>query len=482
MKRLLVLILALLLALVSFTVQADSTEDLPTITITAIYYSAEVPQNDIVDDMLKDITGYDTEINWVPTMGYGDKINTMLASDSMTMITVVTDLKSSSYLNAVRDGLFWTLNDDIGDYENISRIGEARFNNVRLDGNIMGIPRGRDLVRQGFIYRKDWADEAGLDRPTTIEEVDNMIRTFAAREETSFGLTIGAGAGYPEGVQYLAIYNGAPNGYGYDSKGNFTHMWLTDEFQEAVEMFATWYADGMLNKNFIEVNAEDAKKFINTEETGFLFIFTDDIGNRFADLYVKNPSAELWYGLELNGRTFGTAGFNGAMVMSKTAVPNEEMLGHILTFIDRLGSPDWQTVIGSGVEGYSYDIVDGFAVQSTQEQTDWHAAYSAQYGQVNCYQGVLMPSITPKFIPAIEALNAERLLYVDTTIMNPTTPFVSETWTLIGETDLNPIMYDAINKYIMGQITTDEYKAQQQRWLDYGGADVIEEFRAQIEK
>ena len=132
----------------------------------------------------------------------------------------------------MRGRLFWTLNDDIGDYENISRIGEARFNNVRLDGNIMGIPRGRDLVRQGFIYRKDWADEAGLDRPTTIEEVDNMIRTFAAREETSFGLTIGAGAGYPEGVQYLAIYNGAPNGYGYDSKGNFTHMWLTDEFQK----------------------------------------------------------------------------------------------------------------------------------------------------------------------------------------------------------------------------------------------------------
>ncbi|MDR1373413.1 MAG: extracellular solute-binding protein, partial [Treponema sp.] len=111
----------------------------------------------MVNAKLQELTGYRVDINWIPTTAYSDKLNTMLASDALTHMVIPNDLKATSYINAVDDGLFWALNDYIKDYPNLVRVGDARYNNVKRNGNIMGIPRGRDLVRQGVIYRQDWA-------------------------------------------------------------------------------------------------------------------------------------------------------------------------------------------------------------------------------------------------------------------------------------------------------------------------------------
>lgn len=485
-KSILFLLVLSLLASLAVGPAALAEEDKPVITITSIYFSAEVPEYEPITAALEEITGYQVEINWIPTIGYEDKINTMLASDSLSMITTFTNLKSTAYLNAVDDGLFWELDDYIADYENIMKMGDARFANVKRNGSIMGVPRGRDLVRQGIIYRQDWAEEIGFtEQPQTVEDIDTMIRAFAERSETSYGIAAGCGQStnpsIPEGVPYLAIYMGAPHtDWGYDESGEFTHSWLTEPYTQAVEQFATWYADGLMNKNFLEISVEDSKKLMNTEETGFIFCYCDDMANRFADLYVKNADARLWYALQLNDTTFGTQGFNGTLAISKSATGDEETLKHCLTFIDRLGDTRWQDIISVGLEGEHYTLADGYATQDEAQNTAYSAT-GAQYGQINCYGGVIMPDVQFKTIASMEALKAERLLYVDTCKMDPTIPFVSDTNVLIGTTELDPIRCDAINKYIMGEITKEEYEAAQQRWLDAGGADVIAEFKAQIE-
>jgi putative aldouronate transport system substrate-binding protein len=455
----------------------------PVLTLTTMYFSAEVPESPAITQRMQELTGYKVDINWIPTTAYPDKINTMLASDSLTQMVVPVDLKATPYLNAVDDGLFWSLNDYIKDYPNLVKIGDARYNNVKRNGKIMGVPRGRDLVRQGLIYRQDWAEALGIrDQPKTFAEIDRMVRGFAARPETRYGIVAGSAAtnpGVPEGIDYLGVYFGAPLNWGNNKQGQFTHAWLTDEYTRAVEQFRTWYADGLLNKNFIEITPEDAKKILNTEEAGFIFIYTDDIQNRFADLGIKNPNARLWYALQIDGISFGTAGFNTEIAISKNAVKDESLLRHCLNFINGLGSPEWQNTVGVGLEGEHYTMVDGFATQNDQQNVKFSATAN-QYGQINCFGGVVLRSVPVKRIPAIEAIEVERLKYVDTCVMDPTTPYAAPTAVRIGVSDLDPIRCDAINKYIMGVIGKAEYQAAQQRWLAVGGAQVTKEFEDQI--
>jgi putative aldouronate transport system substrate-binding protein len=467
----------------SGTTTGQTAGDKPVLTLTSMYFSAEVPESPAITAKMQEITGYKVDITWIPTGAYGDKFNTMLASDTLTHLVIPNDLKSSPYLNAVDDGLFWALDGYIKDYPNLVKIGDARYNNVKRNGNIMGIPRGRDLVRQGIIYRQDWAEELGFrDQPKSFEEIDRMVRNFAERRETRYGIVMGCAGSNPAvsyGVNFLAIFFGAPQNYGYNKTGQFTHAWLTDEYTRAVDQWRTWYADGLVNRNFIEISGEDAKKILNTEEAGLVFEYTDDIQNRFNDLYIKNPNARLWYAMQINGITFGTTGFNASIAISKSAIKDESMLRHCLSFIDGLGNPEWQTVIGVGLEGDHYTIIDGYAAQNDQQNARF-AATANQYNQINCFQGIVMNPIPFKRILAIEAMSDERLKYVDTCVMDPTIPFVSPTTVRIGVSDLDPIRCDAINKYILGTIDKAAYQAAQRQWLEAGGAQVIKEFEDQV--
>jgi putative aldouronate transport system substrate-binding protein len=456
----------------------------PVLTLTSMYFTAEVPTHPAIDKRLEDLTGYKVNINWIPSTAYTDKFNTMLASNTLTDIVVVNDLKSSAYINAVDDGLFWTIDPYLKDYPHLVDIGEARYMNTKRNGKTYGIPRGRLLVRSGMNYREDWAEDLGIKgrQPSTLEDIDKMVRGFAARPGAKYGLIMGcAGSNpiVPSGVEWLAIYYGAPLNYGFDKSGKLVHAWLTDEYTRAVEQFRTWYADGLINKNFVEITNEGSYSFINAEEAGFVFITTDDIQSRFSDLYKKNPNARMWYAMQINNHTVGSAGFNAAFGFSTSAVKNENQLRHCLNFINNLAVPEWQTLINLGLEGEMYTMVDGYATQS-DIQNERFSATANGYAQINCYTGVYPVPVNMKRIPALEAMEVERLNYVDTCTMDPTTPYVSETFAKIGVSELDPIRVDAINRYIMGLIDNGAYQAAQKRWLDLGGTTVLKEFEDKI--
>ena len=83
------------------------------------------------------------------------------------------------------------------------------------------------------------------------------------------------------------------------------------------------------------------------------------------------------------------------------------------------------------------------------------------------------------------------------TVANPAEPYVSDTYstrgqpvtiTLDKEVDvsrgpqLEAIMSEANTKFIVGQISEDEWKAQRDRWLQQGGQKVIDELNKAYEE
>ncbi|MCF7953849.1 MAG: extracellular solute-binding protein [Spirochaetales bacterium] len=116
--------------------------------------------------------------------------------------------------------------------------GESVFepgalNNVKMgDGSLFGLPF--HFTAQGFWYRTDWFEEAGLDPPTTWDAILKAAEYFTDPAEKQYGLLIGT---KPEAYTqqcftHLATANDA---HLFDKDGNLSLS--TPEFREAVELY-----------------------------------------------------------------------------------------------------------------------------------------------------------------------------------------------------------------------------------------------------
>src|SRR5699024_12014415 len=72
-------------------------------------------------------------------------------------------LPISSLRDALASGLFWGVEDYLGDYPNIAAIDPKILDGARLDGVLYGVPQQQPLARYGVLVRQDWLDELGLD-------------------------------------------------------------------------------------------------------------------------------------------------------------------------------------------------------------------------------------------------------------------------------------------------------------------------------
>lgn len=489
MKKALALLLATLMLLSIVPAMAETTR--PVMTIDLISYAENDPTDDTFEAALEELTGYEIQINWIPTIGYADKINTLIASDSMSRITVVTKNRGTAFVNAARTGMFWQIDDYMADYENLAKLDPRVYNNVRIDGKLYGIPRDRALVRQGLAYRKDWADEAGLGRPKSLEDIKTMVETFSKREDVKFGLTTGYQAAdyLPEGLLYTAIMAGAPNTWGFNTKGEFTHAFTTEEYFNAVKIWREWYEKGYMNKNYLEINQDDGKNIaIVNGEAGFCFNYVDGLGTAYPELYANDAEAQMWFSYGFTNAVTGndvaiaTSGFNGVVAFSKTANPTEDDLKQCLDFCNKLTSTEAADIFNWGVEGYTYSIDEnGHGVRNEEQYAQFNST-CGYYGQINIFSVCNASTIDAAGLTELQlACRDEKFLWYDVAVGDLSTGLESQTWLEIGSTDLTPIMSDTINMYITGQIDEEGYWAGVEEWLAAGGQDVIDEYKAAYE-
>ena len=128
---------------------------------------------------VEDYTGTHLDIMWTPKDNYDDKLNLVLAGggDDMPQI-IATDTKSPAIINAARAGALWDVEELMKEFPHLKNAKPEVNDNIRIDGKLYGVYRGRALGRNGLTFRKDWADNLGLEAPETIEDVYNMLHAF----------------------------------------------------------------------------------------------------------------------------------------------------------------------------------------------------------------------------------------------------------------------------------------------------------------
>lgn len=182
--------------------------------------------------------------------------NLMLSSGQLADIIGYVDASELEKLG--RDGGLIPLNDLIDQYApNIKKTMEEddRFRNnaYSLDGNIYYIPKNQELLSSEYWWiRQDWLDKLGLEMPTTVDELHDVLYAFRNEDPNGNGLKdevpLFDRAGWKQPEEYLYLWDTSTTFYPRDGKMTFEP--LEENFKIGVKNLTQWYAEGILDPEF----------------------------------------------------------------------------------------------------------------------------------------------------------------------------------------------------------------------------------------
>lgn len=445
--------------------------------MTKTYSGDPMPNDSIILDKVREYTGMQVEMEFVPDSVYSDKLNIILASGDLPHV-LLADKSSSSFIKACQVGAFWELGPYLEDYSNLKDMNSIVLNNASIDGKIYGLYRARDLGRNGVIFRSDWLENVGLEPPETTDDFYDMLYQFTYGDpdqngqNDTFGMIV---CSYQGPFIASTVWFGAPNGWGEDSSGKLVPAHMTDEFFEAMEFWHKIWKEGLINQDFPVFNCGDWRKPVIAEEAGVIADVLDGAGRWENDFIKVNNPAEIGMVGTINGRTLPTSGYSGMFAISKDTVKTEAELRQVLDFMNKLNDPEMQDLLGWGIEGRHWVENEGYIdPQPVEDNPDLKS-------EINDANQMLMfinkQMATGRKTTDIRKRSAEIMVEnIPYCVGNPAEPLIpsSETYAMKGAT-LDQLIKDGYYQFIVGEMDKAGWEALLDQWSAEGGADLIAE-------
>lgn len=444
-------------------------------------FSTELP--DSSSPVLKELEAYTNtkiEMQFVPNSSYPDKMNITLASGQLPDIMVV-DRNSASYINAARSGAFWELGPYLQDYSNLSMANPIILNNSSVDGKTYGIYRGRTLGRMGVSINKDWMANLGLSEPKTIDEFYNLLKAFKENDpdqnskDDTYGIVV---TKYSGPWDIMQIWFGAPNKWGEDGGGKLIPTHMTPEYREALAFFRKLYDEGLVNEDFAVMDPAVWNDPIINGQAGVMVDVADASRRIDGKMQEKAPRDTPYIDVfqapvgPKGHRDMPTSGYANVLAVSKSAVKTEEELKRVLTFLDGIGDVEMQLLLGYGIEGRHYDMVDGAVKPVDMTEQAGLKKELESLNQILSFIGPVAPTLEMTEINA--KITEVQTANDNIVVANPAEPLISEVYAQKGQ-QLDNIIADARIKYIVGQIDDAGLDQAIALWRSSGGDDYVAE-------
>lgn len=456
------------------------------LTIMANLHTPEVP-SDKIEKLLEAATNTELEFQWVPDGTYDEKMNASFATGTLPQAVYVKNQASLIMLrDAIRNEQFWEIGPLLSSYPNLNKLNPEVLKNTSVDGKIYSLYQERPLSRQGIVYRKDWAEKLGLKEPTTVDELYTMLKAFTEKDPDGNGKNDTIGLTDRSDLVYgafktISSWYGTPNGWGMQD-GKLAPEFMFPAYIETMKYVKKLHQEGLINKDFPVTSKNDQQNLLITGKAGAYIGSMPDVKSLHTKVTEVNPNALLDVHNKITGPdgNFGIwsiPGYGSVVLFPKSAVKNEEELKNILSFYDKLMSPELSNLIYWGVEGEHYTMQDGKVLPT--EDTNLTDRETKPYMSIQI-GGI---SSIPGFYTAIDVLpakaKAEELIIQnnDFLIHDPSAPLDSATYTQDGARLLEMIK-DATYKFMLGNIDEAGFQAAVDAWLKQGGTKIIEEFNA----
>ena len=470
--------------------------------MSLLFGTAPDPKGEL-HQAIEKLIGKKLDVSWVPNADYDNKLNVTLASNTIPDV-MVADEKGPSFVRAAEAGAFWDLTGKLDKYPNLKATDERTARNSSINGKIYGIYRIRPALRSAVVIRKDWLAKVGLPLPETVDDLQRVAKAFTDQDpdgngkKDTYGLIIPKWPGnYASSSPYDTIetWFGAPNGWG-DRGGKLVPGFDTEEFHKANQWLKQWIDQGLVNRDFATLDSANWNDPFVQGKGGIII----DVNVRGTDLSTlfkqKDPKSFDKVAMVGNlkrsdGQKFSLpfTGYNRVLAISKQRIRTEEQLGDVLQALDKLQSPEGSALLTNGIAGRNYNLENGAAVLINQDdprikvlQNDVDKAFiqlgtraSIGLGQ---YPFKYPDETTQQLFTVRDTLMKEDL---KTAVYNPALPVVSPTAVEKGQT-LNLIIPDARIKFLSGQITEQQLRAEVKRWYDSGGTQVAQEVNDLVAK
>lgn len=333
---------------------------------------------------------YNADFNlvYVETASAGDQINLMVASDDIPDVIQMVDM-NQFYKDGIIGG--WTEEffrehaPKLSKY--IDDTDPSAWQIAKFDGNLMySIPcfRKYDTIATPVVWRTDWLKNVGIENiPKTLEECEDAFYKFAKEDPDGNGKNDTYGLS-ETGIRPVYGAFGSYRGkWLLDAEGKVVYGDVKPEMKKALELLHKWYADGVLDPEFLTGENEGGywaitHKFINNRigftNMGNFYHWLPDMtreenGTAIGEMTAawKNSGNTGTYAMGYAPE--GPDGYKGTdkadfrklrTVFSAALVKDQERFGRLLEIIDDMNcsSVERSVEVNRGTLGKYSDIVD----------------------------------------------------------------------------------------------------------------------------
>lgn len=330
--------------------------------------------NDVlVIQKLKELLNVELDIQGVPESDYTTKISTLLATNNIPDVLDINDNSMKQYADS---GMFVSLTEK-GDLastylalvEDDSRASDTAT--FKVDGHLYGfrvLERNRIAVSPLPIIRMDLLEKLNLEIPQTWDELYQVLLAIKADAPDKYVFST------RNGTNYLIGNLAYPLGAGGFSAGATTRgmylepqsdKWLfgptTDTFKAVVSFLAKAYADGLLHPDYAIMTRDMLHERLSSGELVFNYDNTT-FSNAFnIALAEKDPNARFDM-LNPMVNQFGQTRaerFNRDWSTFSVISTKADRGDDIIKFFDWLYTDEGVLLTNYGVEGITFDYVDG---------------------------------------------------------------------------------------------------------------------------
>ncbi|MBQ3797944.1 MAG: extracellular solute-binding protein [Butyrivibrio sp.] len=336
-----------------------------------------------------------------------EKLNSLIASGSLPDL-ITLGWWEPQVNEMIQQDMVYALNELADEYDpyfyEVSD-PQARSWYTQADGNIYGYPcssvtpddvRDHDNIgsNQTFLVRKDIYEAIGSPDMTTIEGFEEAVKrayemfpVVDGKPLIPVGGHIFDDTGNESFDSYLQNFLAIP----YEKDGQLYDRDTDPEYIEWLKMFRRLGEQGYLSTDlFIDQRIQMEEKIAEGRYFCMIYQYTD-MSSQQKTLFAKNPNS-IYIAVEgpknRNGDdpvlpTNTVSGWTITMVSKNCKYPDRA-----IKFIDYMLSEEGQKMVYLGIEGVTYDIVDGKEVVKPEVQhlldTD-RTAYDDLYGADDAY-------------------------------------------------------------------------------------------------
>lgn len=481
----------------------------PTITWTA-WLGAMVEDDAEMIAYWNEKFGVNIEVWNIEPQSYDEVIGLKVAGGEIPDVLRITQL--SNYQKYAKDGVIMQFSEDdlkknaAQLYDTYIEYEPNAFKYRYVNGQLYGIPSLNQYYRRPLVYRGDWMEKLGVTKtPETLDEFEDLMYRFALEDPDGNGEKDTYGLSNSGLKAVFGAYGLSDTFWTKAEDGSLVYSDIQPEMKEALAKLRQWYADKVLDPEFImeetpNTSSNISKPFV-TGQIGFTAngeywhykpqfaeaVESNDVeGDNRRELRKLNPEAadKIVMGMPLTG-PYGKSGIDQKNAVDITGdtygfgiqlKDDPEKFAKILEIINEIGFSTYDNYLTAayGIKGEHWDYNDKNQIVFTNPELEKYTE-RAKMGAHTVMSILVSPkwgNVNKEYITdwiAENGLDKGGIKNELATILPSESRY---------STDLNKLCTETYIAIITGEQPLDYFDTFVEKWKTSGGDTLTEEANA----